>query len=69
MSADMVLSSTLTWDKCELCGKLLYHNTTSDTIRKHNPLHIKECSPYNVPLTENIKYLKVNYHLRDSISN
>ena len=23
----------------------MYHNTTSDTIRKHNPIHIEEYSP------------------------
>ena len=39
----------------------MYHNTTSDTIRKHNPLHIEEYSPCNIPLTEKIKHLKVNY--------
>ena len=46
----------------------MHQNTTSDTIRKCNPLHIEEYSPCNLPLTENIKHLKLNYHLIDSIS-
>ena len=46
----------------------MHQNTTSDTIRKHNPLHIEEYSPCKLPLTEKIKHLKLNYYLRDSIS-
>ena len=68
----MILSSTLTCDKYELYGKLYaskYH-FRHYTIRKYkdNPLHIEEYSLCSLPLTENIKHLKLNYYLKDSIS-
>ena len=65
----MVLSSLLSdVTSVGYAVNFMYHNTTSDTIRKHNPLQIEEYSPCNEPLTEKIKHLKVSYYLRDSIT-
>ena len=46
----------------------LYIEIPPQSLSKHNPLHIEEYSPCNLPLTENRKHLKLNYYLRDSIS-
>ena len=46
----------------------LYIEIPPQSLRKHNPLHIEDYSPPNLPLTENRKHLKLNFYLRDSIS-